>query len=103
MSKWITDRLPTEEDAVDGCVLVSDSLDVLRVCAYTWVSAAMPWQPIPVPAPYVKPKRWTVKWDNVKAFWSLQRDGEHYGYLPCGAMPNEAAHRICETYNEVMP
>jgi hypothetical protein len=103
MSEWITDRLPTAEDAVDSCVLVSDTLGVLRVCAYTWVSAAMPWQPIPKPAPYVKPKRWTVEWNNVAALLSLRLNGEHYGYLPYAGLPKEAAQRICDIYNEAMP
>lgn len=63
MSKWITHRRPTEEDAyygdghLNGRVYVTDELGMTRIT--TWTAAArqgLPWQPFHRPAPYVKPK-----------------------------------------------
>jgi hypothetical protein len=56
MSDWITDRLPTVDDKlVDGRVWsIYDGEVSMRF--YAHVEPGTPWQPIPKPAPYVKPK-----------------------------------------------
>jgi len=52
MNQWITDRLPTEEDAPNGVVLWKGK----RVYAVPifYVGVGEPWMRLP--APYVKPK-----------------------------------------------
>jgi hypothetical protein len=103
MSEWITDRLPTEEDAPahrvwtmhQGCV---------EIWHYKAISSGEPWQPIPRPAPYVKPKRWTVKYDIAVERWKLYCDGDTLWVLPClSGHGREAAQRIADIYNEEMP
>jgi hypothetical protein len=104
MNEWITDRLPTREDAhaardrvwvcIEGGVLL---------WSYDGFSLGTPWQPISKPAPYVKPKRWTVKWDERRDLWAIF-DGNlrsHLFGLPVEAV--EAAQQIEDIYNKVMP
>ena len=65
MSAWITDRVPTREDA--DCmtmVWVSSPREVYR-CDYRVIKLGTPWQPITYPEPYVKPKVWTWGRDGV--------------------------------------
>jgi hypothetical protein len=104
MSEWITDRLPTKQDADefgDVWVTIWDGF----VCDLNWkcIKPQMPWQPTNKPGPYVKPKRWTVEWVNMFGYWALI-DGENrvpiYGFT---RMQREAAQRIADIYNEVMP
>jgi hypothetical protein len=104
MSNWTTDRLPTAGDA-DKFGDVWVTLENGFVCEWNWrsVKPQMPWQTTNKPAPYVKPKRWTVEWNNVVALWSLRLNGEHYGYLPYAGLSKETAQRICDIYNEVLP
>jgi hypothetical protein len=102
MSEWITDRLPTREDAhVDLSVWVCIEGGVL-LWSYDGISLGTPWQPIGQPAPYVKPKRWAVEWSATAKRYLLWFDG-HY----CHTMPKscnyKAAKEIEHIYNEVMP
>jgi hypothetical protein len=102
---WITDRLPTEQDA-------DDFFDVWithpngYVCEWNWrsVKPQMPWQPTNKPAPYVKPKRWTVEWCTYLsgATWELHENGNSMFCLG-PHISKDAAQRICDIYNEVMP
>jgi hypothetical protein len=99
MSEWITDRLPTREDAhVDLSVWVCIEGGVL-LWSYDGISLGTPWQPIGKPAPYVKPKRWTVK-----KFYTKYRvtDGNVSYYFP-DPCTEAQAQRICDTFNEVLP
>ena len=102
MSKWITDRRPTYEDAKTGYrhyVWVTGENGIVLQMAYEIVRDR-PWMPITPPEPYVKPKRWRVSrfGDEFTAYDSVQR--EHVTpFLPT----REAAERIVEIYNEVMP
>jgi hypothetical protein len=102
MSEWITDRLPTEDDAVDDWVFIMHRGDAV-LWLHSAVELGVPWQPVQVPDPYVKPKRWTVEWVNMFGYWALI-DGENrvpiYGFT---RMQREAAQRIADIYNEVMP
>jgi len=106
MSDWITDRLPTVHDVnFDGKVWATSkgpNGDCVIKIFWECVLPSQPWQPILPPAPYVKPKRWTVEWDGV-ALWSLRFNGEHYGYLPYAGLPAASAQRICDIYNETVP
>jgi hypothetical protein len=104
MSEWITDRLPTAADSVDGLVLVLDACNNLRAWSYYMVRERMPWHPIVPPDPYVKPKRWTVT--------KYQHEGAEYGavfldgqliHRVAVSLTYEAAQRIADLYNEVMP
>jgi hypothetical protein len=103
MSEWITDRLPTEADATDGLVWVCIE-GVVLMYGYTVVAEGLPWQPIPKPAPYVKPKRWTVQYNRVNGYWILVNGRLN---VPLYYMTTDdlylAAQRICDIYNEVLP
>ena len=105
MSEWITDRLPTAEDAMaDGRVFMMSNDGSVVLWPYGLVELGEPWQPVPVPVPYVKPKRWTVSWSqhgNVGT-WTLYSHNQSAHTL-CGDLPTDAAERICDIYNEVMP
>ena len=103
---WITDRRPSwEDDLVSGLVFVSLS-EVNRVIIKSAVEVVLgePWQRIPTPEPYVKPKRWTVEFsaydntwimrDNVEGWVRLLYIDRHHG---------DAAQRIADIYNEVKP
>ncbi len=102
MSDWITDRLPTEADAdCDGAVLGTRDGHVIFQLARCLVLGE-PWMPIP--APYVKPKRWAVSWSqhgNVGT-WTLYSHNQSAHTL-CGDLPTDAAERICDIYNEELP
>ena len=98
---WITDRLPTEEEAPYGRVLYSGSDRVYEIEAYL-LAIGNPWMPFP--DPYVKPKRWRVKWEQkgTTTLWTLCLYDQSVHTL-YGNLPDEAAERIADIYNEVMP
>jgi hypothetical protein len=57
-----------------------------------------------LPAPYVKPKRWTVKYDIAVERWILLRDSGRRWVLPyLSELGSESAQRIADVYNEVEP
>jgi hypothetical protein len=104
--KWITDRLPREEDGSNwliGQVWIS-GVDGVYTTHWSEVNKGQPWQPILAPAPYVKPKRWTVEFsaydntwimrDNVEGWVRLLYIDRHHG---------DAAQRIADIYNDVKP
>jgi hypothetical protein len=103
MSEWITDRLPTAKDAKHNqskTVLVTCGGEVYET-PYNEVENGEPW--MSMPAPYVKPKRWTVKWDERRDLWAIF-DGNlrsHLFGLPVEAV--EAAQQIEDIYNKVIP
>ena len=103
MNEWITDRLPTAEESDGDGIVWAMWRDHVVLLHYTEViDDGQPWQPITKPAPYVKPKRWTVEWSATAKRYSLWFDG-HY----CHTMPKscnyKAAKEIEHIYNEVMP
>ena len=61
MSAWITDRLPTREDAGHTTMVWVSSPREVYPCDYSVVSLGQPWQPITYPEPYQKPKKWELK------------------------------------------
>ena len=100
MSEWITDRLPTVEDAVHYCVLLWDDEEGVLVWSYDAVNEGQPWVPIPTPAPYVKSKRWTVCKDNNG--WNIYEGDTTRYFLPTDCS-DAAAQRIADAYNEELP
>ena len=100
-NKWITDRLPTEDDADDhGYVWVTEKNG--NVCHMMWDCVVEePWMHFTRPEPYVKPKRYMV----TKAFtggWSVFDTTTNRRC--CGCIPtSEAAERIAAIYEEVAP
>lgn len=108
MSKWITDRRPTEEDAdygdvhLDGYVYVTNERGMTRT--ETWKAAAyhgFPWQPIVIPEPYVKPKRWNVR--EYFGRYYVVAGNEYDAIKGFGLHTREAAERIAAIYEEEMP
>jgi hypothetical protein len=99
-TEWITDRLPTAEDAVGGRVLIST--DKGEVYTIQWENV---WQThvwMPLPAPYVKPKRWTVEWDCKRKAYEIRFNHHFFCTLP-ELCVDEIAQRIENLFNEVMP
>lgn len=119
MNKWITDRLPTENDADENGNVWVTALDGSVLCTpYGWVNLDAPWmakQKIDRPEPYVKPelmKRW--KPDNGQKSYYLASHGmafvtfndedfvrqQRYHFGNCfrtQAQAKEAARRVRET------
>jgi hypothetical protein len=103
MSEWITDRLPTKEDGVSGNV-VCCRWGHINLLQWYKIEAGEPWQLIPRPAPYVKPKRWTAHWNKIMSMWNIVgEDGSVVATLRIDVDGISTAQRICEIYNEVMP
>ncbi len=101
MSKWITDRLPTQEDAPYGEVLVSGRYTVCEANIED-VALGDPW--MPMPAPYVKPKRWKVRWHNELGLWMLTDNDFTQMHLPLLKLGDvDVAWQIANIYNEAMP
>jgi len=104
MSEWITDRLPTVEDSLNyRTVLVWDEKIGPMVWSYDLVNEGQPWQPIPTPEPYVKPKKWALEFGEITGHWTLVSiDGEVVSLYSLNRSQYEAAQRICDIYNEVL-
>ena len=101
MNEWITDRLPTAEDALEDTVLVWNGSEAI-LWTYDGVEKGQPWAPIhKLIAPYVKPNRWTVKRNEHHGEWYLY-DGEKEWDRLDGRLTQDAAQRIANIYNEVM-
>ena len=101
MSEWITDRLPDPDDAFKDWVFVSEH-GIVQMFLASFVPLGMPWHPIVPPDPYVKPKRWAVKWYEEYAIWCLL-DEDVVVLVLDKNLTTEAAQRIADVYNEVMP
>ena len=102
-TEWITDRLPTAEDALaDGSVWIFCN-DNVMTWSYDGIQRGTPWQPIPKPAPYVKPKRWKVEWNSIGAYWVVVNDDYRVPQYYLNYKDQDAAQRIADIYNKVMP
>lgn len=103
-TEWITDRLPTLEDSYDGDVWVTYADGKMEKRYFRHVKQNTPWQRIHVPEPYVNPKRWTVEWHTRDLGWKLW-DWDFPLFILQGLTEDdaEAAQRICDIYNEVLP
>jgi hypothetical protein len=103
-SEWITDRLPTKQEAVSGNVICC-RWGHINLLQWYKIEAGEPWMPIPKPDMYVKPKRWTVEW-NVDTWMLVDRRLERSYWCGLGELGRNgrnAAQRIADIYNEVMP
>lgn len=103
-NEWITDRLPTLNDThgTCDCVWVTWSPGDCGQRRWSSVEKDQPWQPLTKPAPYVKPKRWTVEWDeNFRCFSIRGYNLVDGAYLP--GFDAAAAQRVCDIFNEVLP
>lgn len=105
-NEWITDRLPTEEDANNAYVY--DRRGKMVLLGY--IGVGEPWKRIPKCEPYVKPKRYAVEWDSRLSAWMInyKSPGNEYGMMcvPLNSNCDEhrkAAERIAAIYEEVMP
>jgi hypothetical protein len=101
MNDWITDRLPDPDDAFEDWVFVSEHGNIQMYLAVS-VKLGMPWLPIVPPDPYVKPKRWAVKYNSEHEAWAVVNNGMTID-LFLFEDDADAAQRICDIYNEVMP
>ena len=108
MSEWITDRRPTAEDAPYGRVWVTQ-FGVVLLTDWENINDREPWMPIVPPEPYVKPKRWTAvysagygKWCIYDCQASVYR-GLLYALVRNDDEHRQAAERIADIYEEVMP
>lgn len=106
MSEWITDRLPTEEDA-DGEKSVWTTCGGKVVTWYYYaIREGQPWMRTNRPEPYVEPKRWKVAYDRWHKCWTVF-DMRHVTHLTQlfkdTDAHREAAERIAAIYEEVMP
>jgi hypothetical protein len=103
MSDWITDRLPTKEDG-DALGLVWLSLDFIAPVTERWeqIHPGEPWMPVDRPAPYVKPKRFVV-WEEHGAYAVRLCDEKVTPRYAYGIPTREAAKRIAQIFEEVMP
>jgi hypothetical protein len=103
-SEWITDRLPTKQEAVSGNVICC-RWGHINLLQWYKIEAGEPWMPIPKPDMYAKQKRWTVEWHDPNNCWHVVDttiDGV-MGYLHLELTHADAAQRIADIYNEVMP
>lgn len=102
---WITDRLPTAHDCIAGhsdVWVYDENYKIASLSHYQNVWRGLPWQPISRPAPYFKPKRWRVEIETNGTDSYAVSDLRYTHYLPI-ACTREAAERICDIYNEVLP
>lgn len=104
MSKWITDREPTAEDAdYQNEVWVTTTMGSILRRYWSAVDKGQPWIPITPPEPYVKIKRYGVREHYTGSGKFVVYDIEDglscSSYLPT----REAADRIAAIYEEVMP
>lgn len=84
MSVWITDRLPTVEDADPrGQIWCMDTTrDVVWMHYGVYLNLnkgsadIVPWQPIIYPEPYVKPKVWTWELADVRGYVDVSQNGK---------------------------
>lgn len=103
-NEWITDRLPTREEAhIDHTVWVCIEGSVL-LWSYDGISLGTPWQAITKPAPYVKPKRWRIVWINKESCWALlSYDGGLHGQLWFAKDEDDTIKKIEDIFNQIKP
>ena len=106
MSKWITHRRPTKQDAQDSFVLLWCPITKkAHLTYYRNIEDGDPWMAIAECPPYVmKPKRFRVEQTALdgRECFAIYDDGNDLRcsfYVPT----REAAERIAAIYEEVMP
>ena len=106
-NEWITDRLPTEEDADShGYVWITDKDGDVHHMMWDCV-VEEPWMHLQSPEPYVKPKRFEVVDDKTEYYVNEKRGQVTWATVPVRDddydRAKEAAERIAAIYEEVMP
>jgi hypothetical protein len=105
-TEWITDRLPTAEDALtDGSVWTFYDGKVM-IWSYDGVQLGTPWQPITKPTPYVKSKIWTLEWDVPGGYWILSNKRKQWDSVVIPYITedqDEVAQQIEDIYNKALP
>lgn len=114
MSKWITDRLPTEDDAypfvTDGhdelipqftdLVWISNGGE-LELQSFSDVSTGTPWMPITPPEPYVKPKRYELVWrSTTRQYYIRDTASRDKGFVASRIPTRDAADRILNIFEK---
>ncbi len=106
MSEWITDRLPTKKDGQDdyGWLWVTIDGEIVHR-QWSDIKEGQPWKfSWDKPAPYVKPKRWTVDFSVYDNTWIMRDNVEGWvRLLYIDRCHGDAAQRIADIYNEVKP
>lgn len=98
MSEWITDRLPTEEDANNAFVYNCRG----RMVLLGYIGIGDAWKPIPKCEPYTEPLRWEIMTPEDQYYVK----GPYAVYLYIGGKvadqipTREAAERIAKIYME---
>lgn len=104
MSAWITDRVPTREDADHKTMVwVSSPREVSRPkpetsstaftawqCVYSVVSLGTPWQPITYPEPYVKEPVWKWEYSDMNGYVDISQNGKFRWSIRLGNGVTEA-------------
>lgn len=79
-NSWITDRRPTRDDSVNGCVWVDVDGE-----QYLWhfdtIELGQAWKPPIKPEPYIDLKKWKVSWDEREGCYIIYRGGKIWKYL----------------------
>jgi hypothetical protein len=108
-TEWITDRLPTYAESLNGCVYawIEDHLPPIGILEYDTIKSGTPWQPIPVPEPYVKPKTktWTLEWNKL-GYWILNNRRKKWDSVVIPYITedqDEVAQQIEDIYNKALP
>lgn len=102
MSEWITYRLPEYEEGFSGLVWGQLPGREPYLRNRKDVELGEPWMPIIAPEPYVKPKKWTVEWNNGLSSWCLYKDGYQLVVLHLNDVNySESAKQIADIYNKV--
>jgi hypothetical protein len=114
MSKWITGRLPTEDDA---CPFVTDGHNGLisQFAGLVWisnggelelqffsdVSTGTPWMPIERPRTYVKPKRYELVYrSTTRQYYIRDTANCDKGFVAICIPTRDAAVRILNIFEE---
>jgi hypothetical protein len=106
MSDWIKDRLPTAEDAhSDGDVWITTVDGLVIRLHWGYVKEGTAWAHIYKPEPFTG---WTVKWKKSslgnESYWTLYYNDTYKDTIHClDYSQGEAAQRIADVYNEVLP
>jgi len=98
MSEWITDRLPTEEDADEDhrVWFTSPDGEVVR-CYYEYVETGEAWAPKPkpvVPKPYVKPEPQRWKPENGNGYYVIRSSGIAVYTISIDTLSNECTYNF---------
>ena len=107
-NEWITDRLPY---TMDEHTVFNQFGEIVNGIT---IKQGEPWMPITRPKPYVKPKRYDVRYSDDLRCWAITTDSGLligsclFEPLSClkdknSDLHREAAERIAAIYEEVMP